>query len=324
MRFNDVKLWFSDAVALIAPSPATIVHAGRLSQQNRRTRSADARRTGPYHDPAVGVFERGTSVQQVEAGLWSASIDPTWAIGEAVHGGVAQCVMVRAAVGESSHQHPVATSAHFLAPTIPGVAQVTVQRLREGRTASTLRTALIQDGVEKVVAHVTVATLGLQPPAYEEAPQVVVPPAECIPRPRHLPDGSEVRFLEPIEVRLDPRQVGGPHDGLSGVPEVRGWIRARDSSPPDAAFLLFCVDALPPTVLEIGGQGWSPTVQLSTYVRARPAPGWLSVVARAHAVVDGWFDEEAEVWDSSGRLVAQARQLGRCRLNEPGAGLPGT
>ena len=38
------------------------------------------------------------------------------------------------------------------------------------------------------------------------------------------------------------------------------------------------------------------------------------MISRAQAVSDGWFDEEAEVWDSTGRLVAQARQLGRVRL----------
>jgi hypothetical protein len=26
-------------------------------------------------------------------------------------------------------------------------------------------------------------------------------------------------------------------------------------------------------------------------------------------VSGGWFDEEAEVWDSAGRLVAQSRQI---------------
>ena len=26
-------------------------------------------------------------------------------------------------------------------------------------------------------------------------------------------------------------------------------------------------------------------------------------------LADGWFDEEATVWDSTGRLVAQSRQL---------------
>jgi Thioesterase-like superfamily len=129
-----------------------------------------------------------------------------------------------------------------------------------------------------------------------------------------LPDGSVVRFLEEIEVRIDPRHVGGPLDALSGVPDVRGWIRSRDGTPPDPSFLVFCVDALPPTVLEIGGGGWSPTVQLTTYIRALPSPGWLSVVSRAAAVGDGWFDEEAQVWDSAGRLVAQGRQLGRYRL----------
>jgi acyl-CoA thioesterase len=262
----------------------------------------------------VGAFEGATAAERVEPGLWATAFDSSWTIGDAVHGGLAQAVLVRAAVAETDHHHPVATSAHFLAPTTPGPAEVAVEGLRAGRTASTLRAVLRQDGVDKVVAHVTVATLQHGPPAYQARQPPVPPPEQCVPRPARLPDGNPVRFLESIEVRLDPRQVGGPHDGLSGVPDVRGWIRARDGAPPDAIFLMFCVDALPPTVLEIGGQGWSPTVQLSTYVRALPAPGWLSVIARASAVADGWFDEEAEVWDSTGRLVAQSRQAGRCRL----------
>ncbi len=262
----------------------------------------------------MGTFERGTSVERVDDGLWAASIEPTWTIGDAVHGGCAQCVVVRAAVAESGHRHPVATSAHFLAPTTVGPAEVAVEPLREGRTASTLRAVLRQDGIQKIVAHVTVATLDDQAPVYQVARPVVPSPDECIPRPGRLPDGSEVRFLDAIDVRIDPRSMGGGHEGPSGVPEVRGWIRARDDTPPDAAFLVFCVDAMPPSVLELGGQGWSPTVQLSTYVRALPASGWLGVAVRASAVAGGWFDEESEVWDSRGRLVAQARQICRYRL----------
>ncbi len=263
----------------------------------------------------MSTFERGTSVERVDEGLWEARIEPIWTIGDAVHGGCAQCVVVRAAVAESGHRHPVATSAHFLAPTTVGPARIAVERLREGRTASTLRAVLRQDGVQKIVAHITVATLDDQTPiVYQVTPPVLPSPAECIPRPGRLPDGSEVRFLESIDVRIDPRCVDGPHEGPAGVPEVRGWIRARDDTPPDAALLVFCVDAMPPSVLAIGGGGWSPTVQLSTYVRALPAPGWLAVVVRASAVAGGWFDEESEVWDSGGRLVAQARQVGRYRL----------
>ncbi len=225
--------------------------------------------------------------------------------------------MVRAATAESSHRDPVATSAHFLAPTKPGPVQVALEPVGAGRTASTMRAVLLQEGKPKIAAHITLATLGDHPPDYQSRRPEVPPPAECVPRPTQLPDGNPVRFLESIEVRIDPGHRGGPLRELSGVPEVpevRGWIRARDGTPPDAVFLAFCVDALPPTVLELGGQGWSPTVQLSTYIRARPAPGWLCVVARASMVADGWFDEEAEVWDSRGRLVAQGRQVGRYRL----------
>jgi hypothetical protein len=32
-------------------------------------------------------------------------------------------------------------------------------------------------------------------------------------------------------------------------------------------------------------------------------------VQRARLLQDGWLDEECELWDSRGRLVAQARQL---------------
>jgi hypothetical protein len=52
-------------------------------------------------------------------------------------------------------------------------------------------------------------------------------------------------------------------------------------------------------------------VQLSTYLRALPAPGWLRVEVTGSVVADGWFDEECTMFDSTGRLVAQSRQIAR-------------
>ena len=46
-------------------------------------------------------------------------------------------------------------------------------------------------------------------------------------------------------------------------------------------------------------------------MRAVPVPGVLQVAARCRHVSGGWFDEEAEVWDAVGRLVAQSRQIAR-------------
>jgi hypothetical protein len=64
-------------------------------------------------------------------------------------------------------------------------------------------------------------------------------------------------------------------------------------------------------VFNSGSYGWAPTVELTWHMRAVPTPGWLAVHGRARLVSDGWFDEEVEVWDSAGRLVAQSRQIAR-------------
>jgi len=47
------------------------------------------------------------------------------------------------------------------------------------------------------------------------------------------------------------------------------------------------------------------------HVRARPAPGWLKVRHETRNLAGGMFEEDCEVWDSAGRLVAQSRQLAR-------------
>ena len=64
----------------------------------------------------------------------------------------------------------------------------------------------------------------------------------------------------------------------------------------------------------IGSSGWVPTLQMSIYVRARPAPGWLGFRMTANLVAGGMVDELCEVWDSRGRVVAQGIQLARVRF----------
>ena len=92
---------------------------------------------------------------------------------------------------------------------------------------------------------------------------------------------------------------------------MRGYFRLREDRDPDAYLLALAVDALPPVVLSLGARGWSPTVELTWHMRAVPLPGPLRVATRSQDVSGGWFDEEAEVWDSAGRLVAQSRQIAR-------------
>ena len=53
----------------------------------------------------------------------------------------------------------------------------------------------------------------------------------------------------------------------------------------------------------------SSTLELTVHVRAHPAPGWLACRARTRYVMRGYHEEDFEMWDSTGALGAQSRQL---------------
>lgn len=48
---------------------------------------------------------------------------------------------------------------------------------------------------------------------------------------------------------------------------------------------------------------------MTTHVRGIPEPGWLRCKFTTRFITGGVLEEDGEVWDSTGRLVAQSRQL---------------
>ena len=82
----------------------------------------------------------------------------------------------------------------------------------------------------------------------------------------------------------------------------------------DPFSLLFAVDSFMPATFDIEMSGWVPTLELTAYVRAVPAPGPVRILQRAQLIDGQRFDEDCFVWDSTGRLVAQSMQLAGIRL----------
>lgn len=94
----------------------------------------------------------------------------------------------------------------------------------------------------------------------------------------------------------------------SGDPHAQLWLLFRDGRDADPLSLPAIADAAFPAVMEIGGPG-SSTLELTAHVRARPAPGWLAYRSSTRYVIDGYHEEDLEIWDSRGMLVAPCRQL---------------
>jgi Acyl-CoA thioesterase C-terminal domain len=149
---------------------------------------------------------------------------------------------------------------------------------------------------------------------WTDAPPALPPVEECVElgpwRGTVAPDGT-AGYAAQIKMLFDPAVIGWVHDEPSGLPEMRGYFGLREHREPDALLLALAVDGLPPVVFGLGATGWAPTVELTMHMRMVPAAGPLRVAARSRHVSGGWFDEEAEVWDSAGNLVAQSRQIAR-------------
>jgi hypothetical protein len=266
------------------------------------------------------AFDEATAVTPEGEGCYAIRPDERFAIvsGDgtvgAVNGGVLLATVLRAVLDTSPHPDPVATSAHFLRVPRSEPARVQVTWLKQGKTAATARAALIQGG--SCVLDTTITTGRLGDPGEGGLSWTGEPP--MLPRVEDCTGFADFAgatrrngYAGQIDLRLDPATSGWLRGQPQGVPEMRGYFQLREERRPDAYLLALAVDALPPVIFGIARAGWSPTVELTWYMRGLPAPGLLRVAARSRHVSGGWFDEESEVWDSAGRLVAQSRQIAR-------------
>jgi acyl-CoA thioesterase len=264
-------------------------------------------------------LDRGIAVEAIGAGEYAATLDSGWVVGGGLNGGYLLAVIgnaIRAELAEADQPDPVTVSAYYLAPTRPGPAVVRVRRLRIGGQRSTVAASLVQqqDGAE--VERITVlAVFGslerMSGEVQREIPPPDLPPLEDCVEAALAPE--EVRRMAPLlerfGTRLDPAYVGWAVGKPSGSGIIQGWFKLADDRPLDPIALLLVVDALPPVTFDLGLPGWAPTLELTAHVRASPAPGWAIVRHATRNISGGQFEEDCEVWDSEGRLVAQSRQL---------------
>jgi Thioesterase-like superfamily len=279
---------------------------------------------------AVTAFDEATAVTRCTAAepgtiCYQALPDPRFAVAvpgaaapPAVNGGVLVATVLRAVLDTSPHPYPVATSAHFLRVAAVAPARVEVAWLKQGGTAATARAALVQDAGPVLDVTVTTGALPADPAGdgqlnWTGEPPRLPPVEDCVslgPWPAAGPDPA-TGYAAHVELLFDPATVGWRRGEPAGTPEMRAYFRLREHRDPDAYLLAVAADGLPPAVFGLGATGWSPTVEYTWHMRGVPGPGTLRVATRCRHVSGGWFDEEAEVWDAAGRLVAQSRQLAR-------------
>jgi hypothetical protein len=266
-------------------------------------------------------FDRGIAVRRTSDGGYAGDLDGGWVVGGGVNGGYVLAVLGNAVAdltSELGHPDPFFVTAHFLTASRAGPATVHTRLVRNGGSLSTVAASLSQEQDGAEVERITVlAAYGdltrLSDDVRTTAEEPDLPPRDQCVSTSSAPAGFKkgAPLLDRFELLLDPASVGWARGEPSGRGMMQGWFRLNDERELDPRALLLAVDALPPVTFDLGIPGWAPTLELTVHVRAVPAPGWAKIRHATRNLAGGYFEEDCEVWDSAGRLVAQSRQLAR-------------
>lgn len=265
-------------------------------------------------------FAADTAVVPVDHRTFAGEVHEGWDIGGNANGGYLLAIAARAMREASGRPDPVSITAHYLRPGKPGPVTVDVETVKDGKTFASMRGNLLDvDGRPLLSLLGTFGTLGstLDANVHHELVDATPPELpsfqECLPR-QHMPEIVPA-FSEGVVLRLHPDDSVFAAGQKSGSARIRGWFAFPagpdgEPEPVDTIGLLQATDAFPPTIFNVElPVGWVPTVELTAHVRARPAPGPLRCAFTTRFVTGGFLEEDGEVWDATGRLVAQSRQL---------------
>jgi acyl-CoA thioesterase len=260
----------------------------------------------------MSEFDRDTAVEQVDGEHWRGEVRPGWRIGQVPNGGYVLAIAGRVLSRALPHPDPLNVHILYTAPALMGPIDCLVTPLREGGSTSHAALTMRQQG--EVKAHISAAysDIGrLRGENWQSVERPEIKPYEqCPPMREH---GVELRQ------RINQCYASGVEVFRRGDPDGRGcfngWLGFADGREPDLLALLLFADAMAPPVFTVyGALQWVPTVDLSVSVRARPGPGPLQARFRSRYLTNGVVEEDGELWDSDGQLVALSRQTSKVRV----------
>lgn len=275
----------------------------------------------------MGDFEKDTAVTGGE-GRYTAKLSRDWEIW-GPFGGYVAAVALRAAGAEASLPRPASFSCHYLGVASFDAVDVSVEKLRAGRRAESLRVS-IRQGERPVLEALVWVTASGEALVHDDAefPSDVPKPDECKPIEEHLTaeqleEGPPYGFWNNVDQRIvrwiDDWENRGPEP-----PVWRNWLRLRPRATfedpfTDAARLLMGLDvcmwpaasmAYPPKELS----HIAPSLDLhAVFHRLRPGAEWMLVDGHSPVASDGLVGGRARIWDAEGTLLASGSQQMLCR-----------
>ncbi|HVF76201.1 MAG TPA: thioesterase family protein [Acidimicrobiales bacterium] len=251
-------------------------------------------------------FDDDTALTR-QGDTWHANVSNRWHIGSGPNGGYMASFPLRAMLDISPFPDPLSMTSHFLQRPAYAPATLRATVVHATRGHAFLHATMEQEHGTVVTA---TAVFGTHRPGGPEvvdgAPPIDTAPDDCpvLPVPEGMP------FVERFTYRVPAEQQAAFLSPEPAPAHVFGWVRLADRDI-DTLALPLVMDSFPPAVFAAFGPGLAPTLELTVHFRAKPTTRWHLADFRTRFLMGGYMEEDGELWDEDGRLVAQSRQLAR-------------
>lgn len=265
---------------------------------------------------SVHPLDEALRFKQLADGHFQANTHQAYANAVGPFGGITAAQLLQAALLHPRRLgEPISQTVHFAAPIADGAFDITAEPVRTNRSTQHWLVQAMQDGHLVAMATAVFAIrrdtwhgVDAQFPLDSPEPSTVVP-MQWQQRPpfTHCYD---IRYFDGVI----PAQFNGQErrDGRSSL-----WVRDAPPRVCDFPALASMCDIFFPRIF-IRRQRWTPigTVTLTSYFHVdgqtlanEAGSDYLLGVARAQAYQGGYFDQSAELWSKSGRLLATTHQM---------------
>lgn len=260
----------------------------------------------------MNQFDQDITLAKKEGIIFEGRVTDNWSIHGVPNGGYLMSLLLRALLMHSERKATPIVTANYISRCIPGKLEIHVEELVRSNQFNRYQAKLVQEGKERIRM---LGTFADKPDEcfvrrYEASPPDIASRETCVP----VPEMPRYTLFRNLDIRLDPRCAGWMQNQLTEKSEHAGWLSFKDGRPFDILSIPLAADAFPPAVFASQGpRAWVPTIEFSVNIRNKPKTRWLKCVFRTRFVDCGLMEEDGEVWDEGGELIAISRQIAQFR-----------
>jgi acyl-CoA thioesterase len=269
-------------------------------------------------------FQAALDLTKVSDTVFSFTPNPKYFVGNTPHGGYLLALMNKAMTEVLPHPSAINSNIYYLDRTEPEPAELHIEILRTSRGSSMGQVKLIQNNKITCLYSSLCSDFqymkghsGLETPMPEIINSVEQDDFKVM-NYENFKLGSTPSFIQQLNMSVHPDHAWWDREISTDAAEARcsAYLELQGGVA-DTFILSYLADILPPVVQnKYGPLGWVPTLTLTCNIRQLPKTNLLFIDGIAKDISNGYFEQDCNIWDMSGNLVATSRQLAKILKSE--------